>query len=108
MVYQLRIFTDHPGRVGAHIERFRDHTCRLLERHGMKVVGCWTCLDDAQRNQVVFLSAHESAEGMKAAQAAFAADPEVKAAVAQSERDGPIIRHRDNWMLQPAEFSPLK
>ena len=108
MIYQLRIFTDYPGRVGAHVERFRDHTCRLLERHGMKVVGCWTCVDAAQRDQVVFLSAHQSAEGLRAAQAAFNADPEVQAIVAQSERDGPIIRHRERWILQPADFSPLK
>lgn len=28
--------------------------------------------------------------------------------VARSEKDGPIIRHRDSWILKPADFSPLK
>jgi hypothetical protein len=108
VIYQLSIFTDYPGRVGAHIERYREHTCRLLEKHGMKVVGCWTCVDAEQCDQVVSLTAHESADGLRAAQAAFNADPEVQAMVAQSERDGPIIRHRERWILQPVDFSPLK
>jgi hypothetical protein len=108
VIYQLRIFTDYPGRVGAHIERFRDHTCRHLERHGIRIVGCFTSLDEATRDQVVFITAHESVEAMNRAQDAFAADPEVKAFVEASERSGPIIKHRDNWMLQPADFSPLK
>ncbi len=30
------------------------------------------------------------------------------AMVAQSEEDGPIIKHRDNWILKPVDFSPLK
>ena len=30
------------------------------------------------------------------------------AMVAQSEKDGAIIKHRDNWILRPADFSPLK
>ena len=108
MIYQLRIFTDYPGRVGAHIERFRDHTCRMLEKHGMTVFGCWTCVDEKQRDQVVFLSGHDTAEALAAAQERFARDPEVMAMVALSEKDGPIIKHRDNWILQPTEFSPLK
>jgi predicted metal-binding protein len=112
MIYQLRIFTDHPGRVRAHVERFRDHTCRLLERHGVKIVGCWTCADETggehRRNQVVFMIAHESAEALCRSQEAFAEDPEVKAMVAASERDGPIILGREDWILQPAEFSPLR
>jgi hypothetical protein len=45
---------------------------------------------------------------MAAAQKAFAEDPEVKAFVAASEKEAPIIRHRDNWYLAPADFSPLK
>jgi hypothetical protein len=31
MIYQLRIFKDHHGRVDVHIERFRQDTCRLLD-----------------------------------------------------------------------------
>jgi NIPSNAP protein len=108
VIYQLRIFTDHPGRVDAHINRFREHTCRLLEKHGITVVGCFTTANEEHRDQVVFITAHESLEAMQAAQRAFAADPEQNAMVKESEKDGPIIEHSDNWYLKPADFSPLK
>lgn len=107
MIYQLRIFKDHPGRVDAHIDRFREHTCRLLEKHGARIVGLWTCLDEEHRDQVVFMAAYETEEAMRATAAAFAADPEQPAMVEASEQDGPIIESRENWVLQPVDFSPL-
>jgi NIPSNAP len=108
MIYQLRIFTDHPGRVDAHINRFREHTCRLLEKHGITVIGCFTTANEEHGDQVVFITAHESLEAMQAAQRAFASDPEQNAMVRDSEKDGPIIEHSDNWYLKPSDFSPLK
>jgi hypothetical protein len=108
MIYQLRIFTDHPGRREAHVNRFREHTCELLEKHGIKVIGCWVSATEEHQDQVVFITAHESYEAMRAAQAAFAADPEQNAMVKESEKDGPIIEHSDNWYLQPVDFSPMQ
>ena len=108
MIYQLRIFTDHPGRVDAHVNRFRDHTCRLLEKHGIKVIGCWVTATADHSDQVVFMTAHDSYEAMRAAQTAFASDPEQNAMVLDSEKDGPIIEHSDNWYLRPTDFSPLR
>jgi hypothetical protein len=108
MIYQLRIFKDHPGRVDAHLERFRQDTCRLLEKHGAKIVGLWSSVGEDHKNEVVFMAAYESIEHMRQVTAAFAADPEQPAMVAASERDGPIIVSRDQWVLQPADFSPLQ
>ena len=112
MIYQLRVFTDYPGRVNAHIERFRDFTCRYLEKHGMKVIGCFTPVAEDQqgvkRDQVVFISAHESLQALQRAQESFANDPEVKAFVAASEKEEPIIKERMNWYLEATDFSPLR
>jgi hypothetical protein len=108
MIYQLRIFKDYPGRVDAHIERFRNHTCPLLEKHGAQIVGLWTCLDDEHKHQVVFMAAYQDMDAMRAATAAFAADPEQATMVADSEQDGRIIESRENLMLQPVDFSPLR
>jgi NIPSNAP len=99
---------NHAGRVDAHVNRFREHTCRLLEKHGITVVGCWVTATDEHTDQVVFITAHESLDAMRTAQRAFAADPEQNAMVRDSEKDGPIIHHSDNWYLQPTDFSPLK
>lgn len=108
MIYQLRIFKDHPGRVQAHLDRFRDHTNELLEKHGAKMVGCWRALDEGHKDEVVYLVAYESVESMEAGQRAFNTDPEQARMVAASEEDGPIIISRDNWVLEPAECSVLK
>ena len=39
MIYELRIYTAMPGKMPALLTRFRDHTCEIFERHGMKNVG---------------------------------------------------------------------
>ena len=44
MLYELRIYTANPGKLPALIARFRDHTCTLFEKHGIKNVGYWTNL----------------------------------------------------------------
>ena len=41
MIHELRIYTAHPGKMGALLARFRDHTTGLFERHGITNVGYW-------------------------------------------------------------------
>jgi len=41
MLYELRIYTAHPGKLPALQARFRDHTTKLFEKHGMVNVGYW-------------------------------------------------------------------
>jgi hypothetical protein len=38
-VYELRIYTCHEGKLDALLARFRDHTCKLFEKHGIGNVG---------------------------------------------------------------------
>ena len=42
MIYELRSYYAHPGKMGALQKRFRDHTCKLFEKHGITNVGYWT------------------------------------------------------------------
>jgi hypothetical protein len=39
MIYEYTVYEAAPGRMADLHTRFRDHTIRLFERHGMKVVG---------------------------------------------------------------------
>ena len=34
-VFEMRTYTAHPGRLDALMRRFRDHTTRIFEKHGM-------------------------------------------------------------------------
>src|SRR3982751_4432009 len=38
-VFELRTYHAHPGKMAALNARFRDHTCKLFEKHGMTVIG---------------------------------------------------------------------
>src|SRR5205823_6394896 len=41
-VFELRIYHVNPGKMSALHARFRDRTNKLLEKHGMTLVGFWT------------------------------------------------------------------
>lgn len=61
-LFELRIYTAAPCRMDALNERFRDHTLRLFEKHGIKSVGYWTGVDDAQRDTLYYLVAYPDRE----------------------------------------------
>ena len=50
-VFELRTYYASPGKLDALHARFRDHTCKLFEKHGMKksATGCPTALKTASR-----------------------------------------------------------
>src|SRR5437667_366337 len=61
-VYELRSYTAAPGKLDNVNARFRDHTCKLFEKHGMTNVGYWTPTKDQKGadNTLVYLLAHKS------------------------------------------------
>ena len=107
MIHELRIYTVHPGRMGALLARFRDHTCALFERHGMTNVGYWVNAIGGRSDELWYILGYDDLAGRQAAWAAFAADPEWHRVAAESEADGPIVHHVENRMLAPTDFSPL-
>ena len=57
--FELRTYYAAPGKLEALNKRFRDHTCALLEKHGMAVVGFWMPADKEQgaENKLIYLLA---------------------------------------------------
>jgi NIPSNAP len=107
LIYELRIYTVHPGRMDALQQRFRDHSSRLFERHGMTNVGYWTNVIGGRSDELWYMLGYEDLAARERAWTAFRADPEWVAARAASEEDGPIVHHIENRMLSPTDFSPL-
>jgi len=107
VIYELRIYTVHPGRMRALQARFRDHTCALFERHGMTNVGYWVNAIGGRSDELWYILGYDDLASRQAAWAAFAADPEWHRVAAESEADGPIVHHVENRMLAPTDFSPL-
>jgi hypothetical protein len=105
-VYELRTYTTLEGRLPALNKRFREHTMRLFEKHGMKNVVYLTPTDKPET--LVYLITHESVEAAKKSWDAFRADPEWHAARDASEKDGKIVAKAESQYLNPTDYSPLK
>ena len=87
-LYELRTYTASPGKMAALDARFRDHTIKLLAKHG---VSNWLYLHrmadqpEADVNLTYFVT-HASEAAAKASFSAFGADPAWKAAREASEK----------------------
>ena len=106
----MRTYHTHPGRLDALNARFRDHTCRLFQKHGMELIGFWTPQDekDGKADKLVYILAFPSREAAEASWKAFRADPEWKKAQAESEKDGKIVKKVESVFLDPTDYSAIK
>jgi hypothetical protein len=108
-VYELRTYTALPGKFDAVKARFRDHTLKLFERHGIHNVGYWVPADgERSQDTLIYIVSHKSREAAAKSWAAFRADPDWIKARDASEKDGKIVAKVESVFLTPADFSPLK
>jgi hypothetical protein len=107
-VYELRTYYTNPGKLDTLLKRFRDHTCRIFEKHGMVNIGYWVPTDekDGAGNKLVYILKHKSRDGAMAAWKEFSADPEWQAVAKASEANGKIVDHVDRVFVAAADFSP--
>jgi hypothetical protein len=103
--YEMRVYYAAPGKLEALHARFRDHTCKLFEKHGMVNVGYWTPVENTD-NKLVYLLAYPSREARERSWKAFMADPDWRAAFKASEVDGRLVAKSDSIILQATDFSP--
>jgi NIPSNAP len=106
MIYELRTYHCYPGKLPGLHARFRDHTMKLFEKHGIKNIAYWTPAD--QEDTLVYLIAHKNEAAAKESWKAFGSDPEWKKAQAESEKDGKLVMKVDRQFLNPTDYSPLK
>jgi hypothetical protein len=107
VVYELRIYHAYEGKLTDLLRRFREHTTKLFEKHGMKNVAYWTPLDEpAKSNTLVYVLAHPSREAAKANWDGFQSDPEWKAVRDKSEANGKLVEKVESTFLSLTDFSP--
>lgn len=106
-VFELRTYTTHEGRLPNLNARFRDHTLKLFEKHGMKNIMYWTPTDEAKANNtLIYVIWHASPEAAKASWAAFVKDPEWHKARDASEKDGKIVAKVESVYMKATDYSP--
>jgi hypothetical protein len=106
-VYELRVYHAAPGKLDDLLSRFREHTTRIFDRHGMKSVAYWTPLDEPEKsNTLIYILQHPSREAAASNWKSFQDDPEWKSVHDKSEVNGKLVEKVDSTFLALTDFSP--
>ena len=102
----MRTYYAAEGKLDALNARFRDHTRKLFEKHGMTNVGYWVPKD--KPNTLIYIVSHASPEAAKKNWDAFRADTDWVRVKTESEASGPIVEKVESVYMSPTDFSKLK
>ena len=106
MVYELRVYHVSAGKMGDLLGRFRDHTEKLFERHGMKNLAYWNPMDEPEKsNTLIYILRHPSREAAIANWKAFQNDPDWKSVKEKSEANGKLTEKIDSTFMELTDFS---
>ncbi|MEW4487823.1 NIPSNAP family protein [Thalassoglobus sp. JC818] len=106
-LYELRVYTCEPGKLEALNSRFKNHTMRIFERHGIENVAYWTPVDESDE-RLIYLLKHKDADAAKASWDGFRNDPEWKEVAAKSREDhGKILaKAPEVTYMTEVDYSP--
>ncbi len=108
-VFEMRTYVANEGKLEALKARFRNHTLRIFQNHGMKNVGYWQPQDaPASSNTLIYIISHESRAQAPKNWEAFRADPEWKKVQQASEVNGKLVAKVDVVFMDAVDFSPIK
>ena len=106
-IYELRVYHAAPGKLAELLARFREHTVKLFDRHGMKSVAYWTPVDEPEKsNTLIYILRHPSREAAAANWKSFQDDPEWKSVHDKSEANGKLVDKVDSTYMALTDFSP--
>ncbi len=103
--FEMRIYHAAEGKLDALNARFRDHTCKLFEKHGMTNIGYWMPLENPDR-LLIYVLAYPNREARETSWKEFAADPDWVAAKNASEKDGKLVTKADQYFFHATDYSP--
>lgn len=104
-LYEMRVYYAAEGKLDALHARFREHTCKLFEKHGMINIGYWTPVENPER-KLIYILAYPDREAREKSWKNFMNDPEWQAAFKASEVNGRLVEKVESIFLVPTDFSP--
>jgi NIPSNAP len=108
-IFELRTYTAPDGKLADLHARFRSHTLRIFQKHGMTNVVYFSTLDaPLSQNTLIYLLAHSNREAAKRSWDAFRNDPEWKKVAAETQANGPIVSKVESVFLEATDYSPMK
>jgi hypothetical protein len=105
-VYEMRVYYAAPDKLEALHARFRDHTMRLFEKHGLANVGYFVPVGENKENKLIYWISAPSKDARDKSFRAFATDPEWKKVVAESEKNGRLVTRIESTFLTVTDYSP--
>ena len=108
-VFELRTYTAPEGKLGDLNKRFRDHTRRIFDKHGMKSIGYWVPQDaPLHDNTLIYILEHKSRDAAKQSWAAFQKDPEWQKVANESQVNGKIVARVESVFMDATDYSAIK
>lgn len=104
-LFEMRTYYSPPGKLDALHARFREHTTKLFEKHGMTNIGYWTPIENPD-NKLIYILAYPNKESREKSWQAFLADPDWKAVQKKTEANGPIVAKVESVFLAATDYSP--
>jgi hypothetical protein len=106
-VYEMRVYYANPGKLDALNSRFRDHTLKLFEKHGLTNVGYFVPVGGNKEGKLVYFISAPSKEARDKSFKDFGADPDWKKAAAESEKDGKLVAKVESTFLSATDYFPM-
>jgi hypothetical protein len=103
--FEMRTYYAAPGKLDALNARFRNHTCKLFEKHGMENIGYWMPVDNPD-SKLIYILATPSREAAKQAWKDFGADPAWKEVVKTTEANGRLVTKVESVFFAATDYSP--
>lgn len=103
--YEMRTYYAAAGKLDDLHARFRDHTCKLFEKHGMQNIGYWVPQDNPDR-KLIYILAYPSREAREKAWKGFMADPDWQKVYKASEVNGRLVGKVESIFLAETDYSP--
>ncbi|CAN5375216.1 hypothetical protein BH23BAC1_BH23BAC1_12620 [soil metagenome] len=103
--YEMRVYYANPRKLDDLNARFRNHTTKLFEKHGMTNIGYWTPIDNPE-NKLIYVLSYPNRAARDQSWNDFMADPEWKKAAEASEREGKLVARVESVYMKKTDFSP--
>ncbi len=111
-LFELRVYSANEGKLDALHARFRDHTCRIFEKHGMMNYAYFTPTEekDGREDTLIYFITHKDKAARSASWDAFKVDENWIKAKAESEQKGKILVRNGvkSVLLSATDYSPVK
>ncbi|MCR2804287.1 NIPSNAP family protein [Paenibacillus soyae] len=103
MLYELRIYYIHPGKMQEIQARFQNRTLQIFANHGLKVTEFWEDANE-ENNRLYYVMEHSDMETRNQSFEKFHNDPEWLELKRVTELNGPLFEKIDIVFLKTVAF----